>query len=81
MLQVVERIEDVSLASAVGLDSKDVYLCVHSGSRGYGESILKTHSIAAGSEGIPVVSLYLVNYLLFLTASGNRTSLHAPIWQ
>ncbi|CAM6103987.1 unnamed protein product [Calypogeia fissa] len=62
-LQIIESIEDAALAEKLGLSSEDVYLCVHSGSRGYGESILKTHTERAGSEGIPVESPEAHDYL------------------
>lgn len=54
-IQVVERIEDEEAAAALSLTERNVYVCVHSGSRGYGESILHTHSKQYGGAGIHLV--------------------------
>ena len=54
--QVVERIEDDEAAAALGLTEKNVYVCVHSGSRGYGESILHTYLKQYGGAGMHLVS-------------------------
>ena len=54
--QVVERIEDEEAAAALGLTERNVYVCVHSGSRGYGESILHTYSKQYGGAGLHLVS-------------------------
>lgn len=53
--QVVERIEDEEAAAPLGLTERNVYVCVHSGSRGYGESILHTYSKQYGGAGIHLV--------------------------
>lgn len=53
--QVVERVEDEEAAAALGLTERSVYVCVHSGSRGYGESILHTYSKQYGGAGIHLV--------------------------
>ncbi|KAL3691053.1 hypothetical protein R1sor_004704 [Riccia sorocarpa] len=55
-LQVVERIEDAGQAAELGLNVDDVYLCVHSGSRGYGESILQSHTKKFGPDHCAVES-------------------------
>ncbi|KAL2622963.1 hypothetical protein R1flu_003168 [Riccia fluitans] len=55
-LQIVERIEDAEQGVELGLNADDVYLCVHSGSRGYGESILQTHTKQFGSDACSVES-------------------------
>lgn len=43
LLQAIESIEDEAAAAQLGLLAKKLVLCVHSGSRGFGESVLKQH--------------------------------------
>ncbi|KAG6552452.1 hypothetical protein Mapa_006013 [Marchantia paleacea] len=62
-LQVVERIEDAEQGAELGLSAEDVYLCVHSGSRGFGESVLQAHSRQFGSDGLSVESTEGRTYL------------------
>jgi len=52
-LQAVDRVEDPVLAEALGLDEQQVFLLVHSGSRGLGESILRAHAERDGTNGLP----------------------------
>jgi release factor H-coupled RctB family protein len=47
-LQAVESIESAS----AGVNKDEVYLCVHSGSRGFGEAILRQHVDAHGMGGL-----------------------------
>jgi release factor H-coupled RctB family protein len=42
-LQAVDSIQGVELCEQLGITRDSVYLCVHSGSRGFGESILRDH--------------------------------------
>ncbi len=42
-LQVIERIENRKTLDDVGLTTEQVYLLVHSGSRGFGEATLREH--------------------------------------
>jgi len=50
-LQQIEEVVDQELFAKLGLDSEQLYLLVHSGSRGYGEEILKTHIDTHGHHG------------------------------
>lgn len=51
-LQKVERIESPEQCEALGVDCHALYLCVHSGSRGLGESILRGHTSERGASGL-----------------------------
>jgi release factor H-coupled RctB family protein len=51
-LQTVERIEKPEVCARLGVDTGSVYLCVHSGSRGFGESVLRAHIDTFGSAGL-----------------------------
>jgi release factor H-coupled RctB family protein len=42
-LQAIERVEDAEAFERLGLTTEQVYLLVHSGSRGFGEAILREH--------------------------------------
>ena len=61
--QTVEDIHNAALFEKLNLDKSQVYLLVHSGSRGLGESILRRHvdRFAGGglSEGTPEFSNYI----------------------
>ena len=52
-LQRVEEVLDAPLAARLGLDPACFQLMVHSGSRGLGEAILRSHTNVYGGEGIP----------------------------
>jgi release factor H-coupled RctB family protein len=62
-LQVVERVENESAFSQLGLDSKDALLCVHSGSRGLGEAILREHVDHFAGRGLAAGSSEASQYL------------------
>lgn len=62
-LQVVERIENEEAAATFGLTEKKVYICVHSGSRGYGESILSMYSKQHGGAGTDLETEEAQSYL------------------
>ena len=51
-LQTVERVEDGARFTALGLTAEQVFLLVHSGSRGFGEAILREHVTQFGFEGL-----------------------------
>jgi release factor H-coupled RctB family protein len=51
-LQAVETIEDDGLCEELGITEDGVYLCVHSGSRGLGEAILREHTGNRGAGGL-----------------------------
>jgi len=73
-LQVVESADS-------GFDSDAVYLCVHSGSRGFGESILRDHSDTRGLEvGSAEAERYLLRHNHALTwAAVNRELIAARV--
>ncbi len=62
-LQKVGRVVDTECFQAAGLDAQAVFLLVHSGSRGLGESILRKHVDACQHAGLasadPATPLYL----------------------
>jgi release factor H-coupled RctB family protein len=51
-LQAVERVHDSDIFKALDLDRETLMALVHSGSRGYGESILWRHTAEHGASGI-----------------------------
>ncbi|GAA3933952.1 RNA ligase RtcB family protein [Litoribacillus peritrichatus] len=50
--QKISKVVDQSRFDALGLDSAQLYLLVHSGSRGLGESILRQHVDQFGHQGL-----------------------------
>src|SRR5439155_1562243 len=62
-LQSVERITDASAFAALGLDEKRLCLLVHSGSRGYGEAVLRAHTARFGGNGVDDTSEAAEDYL------------------
>jgi release factor H-coupled RctB family protein len=57
-------VEDEEAAGAMGLTADNVYICVHSGSRGYGESILSAHSKQHGGTGLLSVRNHNLVFML-----------------
>jgi len=55
-LQTVEQILDPDAWKELGLDEEQLFLLVHSGSRAYGESILREHMDTFGPRGLLVDS-------------------------
>ena len=51
-LQKVESIHNEEAFASLGLDRKNLYLLVHSGSRGLGESVLRSHTDTHGYQGL-----------------------------
>jgi len=51
-LQAVESIASPESCEQLGVTGDAVYLCVHSGSRGFGEAILREHVAQFGSGGL-----------------------------
>jgi release factor H-coupled RctB family protein len=62
-LQVIERVEDAEAFDRLGLTTEQVYLLVHSGSRGYGEAILRQHVEYFRFEGLRAGSPDAQEYL------------------
>jgi len=63
-LQQVEEIFDPEQFSAQGLDPEHLYLLVHSGSRAFGESILRNHVDTFGHKGLIDGSREADNYMI-----------------
>lgn len=61
--QVIDRIVDSDRAEKTGLDPDSVYLLVHSGSRGYGTSILREHTDRFADAGLATDSAEFQEYL------------------
>jgi release factor H-coupled RctB family protein len=55
-LQAVERVADTAQFKALGLEREALMMLVHSGSRGYGESILWHHAAEHGAAGVDPLS-------------------------
>jgi len=77
-LQAFETLEDPARVEALGLDESSLVLLVHSGSRGFGESILRAHVAEHGARGVDVDGgagrSYLGSHDRAVTwASANRT--------
>ncbi len=62
-LQAVVSVTNVEQCAALGVAPDAVYLCVHSGSRGFGEAILREHVGTHGAGGLPVGSSEAEHYL------------------
>jgi release factor H-coupled RctB family protein len=62
-LQAVETVENPDACQALGLTSDSVYLCVHSGSRGFGEAILREHLERFAGKGFASDSSEAQHYL------------------
>ncbi len=65
-LQVMDQVHDAALAAAAGLAPKSLQLLVHSGSRGLGQAVLRTHVDAFSHEGLaqatPDAKVYLAQH-------------------
>ena len=62
-LQVVERVENEPAFTQLNLDAKQALLCVHSGSRGLGEAILREHIDQFAGCGLPAATTAAGDYL------------------
>lgn len=51
-IQIVERMEDPAECARLGIDPSKALLLVHSGSRGFGQSILDSHTAKFGNKGL-----------------------------
>jgi release factor H-coupled RctB family protein len=61
-LQAVERVENEAECARAGLHAQQVHLLVHSGSRGLGESILRTHAGQFGAQGLSEAGIDAAEY-------------------
>jgi release factor H-coupled RctB family protein len=62
-LQFVESLTSPEACAALGITPDAVYLCVHSGSRGFGNAILQDHVAQFGQSGIAVGTDHAAQYL------------------
>ncbi len=62
-LQTLEELVNAEAGQQLGVSSDAVYLCVHSGSRGFGEAILREHTGVAGAGGLEAGSTEAARYL------------------
>jgi release factor H-coupled RctB family protein len=62
-LQAMESVQSVEACERIGMQAERVYLCVHSGSRGFGEAILREHVAQFGFGGLPDGSDEASHYL------------------
>ena len=60
----MEEIRDEAGFAALGLDADALFLLVHSGSRGLGESTLRAHTEVHGAGGLPAASEEAHAYLV-----------------
>ena len=76
-IQMVESVANGPECERLGIAADSVYLCVHSGSRGFGESILGDHVAKFASDGLRAETDDATQYLVQhdhakLWASANR---------
>ena len=81
-LQTCETIANASVCEQSGIAAGAVFLCVHSGSRGFGEAILREHVDAFGFGGLASGSDQAFRYLArhnhaMRWASANRAAIAA----
>lgn len=62
-LQLIEKIYCEASAASIGLDKKHLVLLIHSGSRGLGDLLLRSHTERFGSGGLGASSKEAVRYL------------------
>lgn len=62
-LQAIESIVNPEACEQLGMSSDAVYLSVHSGSRGFGEAILREHVVQFASDGLAVETREAAQYL------------------
>jgi release factor H-coupled RctB family protein len=63
-LQAVEKVFDREAFSALGLAKDELALLIHSGSRGFGQSVFETHLEEHGAGGVDADSDTATRYLL-----------------
>ena len=61
-IQRIERLVNPEACEQLGIVSEAIYLCVHSGSRGLGEAILREHTGIHGAKGLPTGSSEAIQY-------------------
>ena len=63
-IQVIHEVRDPGALAEVGIDGKMLCILVHSGSRGFGESVLRKAVVDTGRTGLAVGSPEAGNYLV-----------------
>jgi release factor H-coupled RctB family protein len=63
-LQTIEEIRNPEACAAAGITADTAWLCVHSGSRGLGEAILRDHLAEFNSSGLAAGSAEAYRYLM-----------------
>ena len=63
-LQAIDGVEDQEALESLGLSKDRLLLAVHSGSRGLGEQILRSHTSVHGAKGLDVNSDAAKSYLV-----------------
>ncbi|MEP6538644.1 MAG: RNA ligase RtcB family protein [Bryobacteraceae bacterium] len=85
-LQAVESIANPDICAQLTIAGDAVYLCVHSGSRGFGEAILREHVAQFGSAGLAMETGEAKQYLARHDharrwASANRELIAARVFE
>jgi len=62
-LQMIDKVEDTEVLESLGLSKDRLVLAVHSGSRGLGDWILRSHTSIHGAKGLEVISAEATVYL------------------
>jgi release factor H-coupled RctB family protein len=62
-LQMIESVVNPEACEQLGIGATAVYLCVHSGSRGFGEAILRDHVAQFASNGLAIETNHATRYL------------------
>lgn len=62
-LQKIEEVFDEDAFAGANLSTRSLFMLIHSGSRGYGEAILRRHVDAYKNEGVPYPSSAAGEYL------------------
>ncbi len=62
-IQIFEKIYDHEAFTGLGLNKNDVMLLIHSGSRGIGEALFRSHASKFGAKGLSVPSEEANQYL------------------
>ncbi|MGC8491933.1 MAG: RtcB family protein [Syntrophobacteraceae bacterium] len=76
-LQAIEKVEDAELFENLELSTDELVLLVHSGSRGVGEALLRSHVDRHKAEGLPDTPGDAARYLAGQVRSGAGDTLEA----
>ncbi len=62
-LQIVEKVSDQAAFEKLGVSKDHLLLLVHSGSRGIGDALFRSHAAAYGAKGLPEDSELALEYV------------------